>query len=156
MVHPHTLSQLFCVLVVVAASLQAFPASSMSSTPVQPVAIHQQKRQQAADRLTAPRLVRAVPAVVHPVTPLVSINPNSGVTAVENQVPWEAVGQVTCKGKHTGHAELPQAQTHRVKQGWHTPKAAARTLPPQYQMNMNKWESSVTRHRKSAPGFCFI
>lgn len=103
MVHIHTLSQLFCVLVV-DASLQAFPAASTSTTPVQPAAIHQQKRQEPEDRLTAPRLVRAVPAVVHPVTPLVSIDPGSGVTAVENQVSWEAVGQITCKGTHTGRA----------------------------------------------------
>lgn len=152
----HILSQLFCVSGV-GASLQAFPAASTSTTPVEAVAIHQQKdRSQQTDRLTAPRLVRAVPAVVHPIAPLVSINPGSGAAAVENQVPWEAVGQVTCKGTHTGHAKPPQAHRHRLKWGWQAPKAAARTLPLQHQMNMSKWGSSVVGHRKSAPGFCFI
>lgn len=43
----------------------------------------------------APHLIRAVSAVVHPVTPLVGIDPVPGVTAVENQVSRQAVGQVT-------------------------------------------------------------
>lgn len=111
------------------ASLQAFPAAPTSTTPVQAAAIHQQKREEPADRLTAPRLVRAVPAVVHPITPQVSINPGPGVTAVENQVSWEAVGQVTCKGTHRGHGELPQAQPHQLKQEWQAPKCCQDTSP---------------------------
>lgn len=75
----------------------------------------------------APQLVRAVPAVVHPVTPQVSVNPGPGVTAVENQVSREAVGQMTTEllllilsipavadsvtdpaGRDTGHSVITQ------------------------------------------------
>lgn len=43
----------------------------------------------------APRLIRAVSTVVHPITSLVSIDPALRVTAVKNQVCWQAAGQVT-------------------------------------------------------------
>lgn len=98
-------SQLVCGLVE-DLSLQVFPAAAVSTMPVQPVSVHQQQRpfaqQQPEETLTAAHLVGAVPAVVHPVTPLISIDPGPGVAAVENQVCWEAVGQVPCKDRHTG------------------------------------------------------
>lgn len=89
------------------ASLPAFPAAAVGTTLRQPIAIHQQKRpfaqQQPEERLTAPCLVRAVSAVVHPITPLIGVDPVCGVTAAENQVSRKAAGQVTCTGGHRGH-----------------------------------------------------
>lgn len=87
-------------------------------------------RSQQTDRLTAPRLVRAVPAVVHAVAPLVRINPGSGVAAVENQVPWEAVGQVTCKSTHTGHAKPPPSTQTEAKMGMAGTKGCCQDTSP--------------------------
>lgn len=101
----YILSWLFCALAM-GASLRVFPAAPVSTPPVQPISIHQQQRplpqQKPDERLTAPNLIRAVSTVVHPITPLVAIDPVLGVTAAENQVSRQAVGQVTCEG-HTGH-----------------------------------------------------
>lgn len=92
--------------------------SSISSEhhPSTTISVHQQKRpsaqQQPNERLTAPHLVRAVPTVVQPVTPLIGIDPGRGVTAVEHQVSRKAVGQVTCMGKHTGHVLSSTGHRH--------------------------------------------
>lgn len=45
----------------------------------------------------SPHLVRAVSTVIHPITPLVSIDPVLRVTTVENQVRRQAAGQVTAE-----------------------------------------------------------
>jgi len=75
---------------------------------------------QPKGRLTSPHLVRAVSTVIHPITPLVSIDPVLRVTTVENQVRRQAAGQVTCKGR--GHAVLLQVQMYLLEQGRAAPK----------------------------------
>lgn len=63
----------------------------------------------------------------------------------------EGCGASHLQGHTHRTAELPQAQTHCLKQGWHPPKAAARTLPLQYQMG-----KLCRGTQEGCPKFCFF